>query len=305
MKFKLCFCLIAGLIISGCYTKETVVRLPEAENLHFTESGRLFVSSGVGFFEMKKSEGSYSLEKLNEFDCGFAGITQISHYIYTLCYEIKFQDAKKYLYVLDLNDPNRHLSTIADISEYDLPNGLTSNGKDTLYIANTAYFGSGSIVKVDLSESLQVVDLIHSEWAAQDENVYHPNGIKWLNDGLWFTDLGNIKRIDLSGNATITMAQSFVSRLTVYDDLVPHCDGILAADFVGGQLVYIDSQGEIQYKTGIASFQGASSLLVGRPPLFQSNQIVATERGILLEESSNIGNKVSTATFDFNLNDCR
>ncbi|NVJ58837.1 MAG: hypothetical protein HWE27_00525 [Gammaproteobacteria bacterium] len=305
MRLKIVCGLLAAFLLVGCYTKKVVVRLPEAENLHFTESGRLFVSAGVGFFELVKNDGEFALEKLNDIDCGFAGITQISNFVYTLCYGIENPDANKYLYRMDLNDSDRKLEIIQDISEYDLPNGLTSDGVNTLYIANTAYFGSGAIVKINLSEDLMSVVGVDSRWAAQNHNVYHPNGIKWLNEHLWFTDLGEIKTIDVSNDADSVMAQSFASRFTVFDDLVPHCGGILATDFVGGQLVFIDSNGKIKYKSGIGSFQGASSLLVGREPLFNNHQIVATERGLLLEKNSNIGNKVSTATFDFDLNVCR
>ena len=79
---------------------------------------------------------------------------------------------------------------------------------------------------------------------------------------------------------------------------------MLATDFVAGPLVFFDAKGELKYRTGLATFQGASSLLIGAPPMFDSNQLVATERGLLSEENSSIGNRISTASFNFDLNNC-
>ncbi|WP_196139548.1 hypothetical protein [Aliikangiella sp. G2MR2-5] len=305
MKLRLVTVAFLSLLLNACYIKQEVARLAEAENLFFTDDGRLFVSSGEGFYELLKNavNEEYQLKVISDFECAFAGITQLADTLYTVCSEIKLVNAKKHLLALDLNARDSKLLKIADISELDLPNGLTGDGESTLYLANTAYLGSGSISRITVNQ--KEVNSIEHNWANGNHNVFHPNGIKFVENSLWFSDGGSIKNMLIAEDENATYANQFFNRLTIYDDITPYCNGVLAADFVGGQLVYISREGEVKYKTGFASYQGASSLLVGKPPLFSSYQVVATERGILFDKQSQIGNRISTATFNFDLAQCQ
>ncbi len=301
----LTYLIVLGLL-SACYVKTAVDTVPDAENLHFTLDGRLFISGGSALFELQQQRETLSANNLNGPDCAYTGITQIEHMLFTLCTEVKLVNAKKWLLGFNLSEPDAQLEVIADLSHIALPNGLTSDGQRYLYIANTAYFSQGSIVRITVGEdSLQNIQDIDTQWAGKSQNVSNPNGIQFLDNQLWLTDGGNIKQIAINDDGSPEPARPFFHRNTIFDDLIPYCGGAIVTDYLSGQLFYIDASGNKQYATGFASFQGASSVLIGQPPMFDSNQLVITEKGILLDELSDIGNRLSTASFDFDLNSCQ
>jgi len=297
-------CCTVLFLLNGCYVKNEVSHLPEAENIHITNEGRVFISSGEGFFELTENNNEI---QLRPFDttleaCAFGGITQIHQTLYTVCSEVKLINAKKILFAIDLEQESPILNALVELNDLAVPNGLTSDGESALYLADTAYLGQGSITKITV-DGQRIVNM-DSQWATAEHNVYHPNGMKYLNGSIFFSDLGAIKTLEIDQAGNPQFAQQLHQRFTIYDDIFPFCGGVIATDYVNGQVVLISKSGKIQYKTGFGSFQGASSVAIGKPPHFSSSQLVITERGILFDKNSNIGNRVSTATFDFDLDSC-
>ncbi|WP_144393779.1 hypothetical protein [Pleionea sediminis] len=307
--FRALTCVITLGLLSACYVKEQHVVIPDAENMHFTSDGRLFVSGGSQFFELVAESDGYSAKVIESPKCAFTGITQIRDVLFVICNEKKLINAENALLALNLSSEEGKLEKVASLTGINLPNGMTTDGRNTLYIANTAYFGRGTLVKIEVEQdNPENILSIDKEWASEVENVFHPNGIFYIDNTLWFTDGGSIKRLSLGNEiqeGELGQAELFYHRNTIFDDLTPYCGGVIVTDYLGGRAMYIDEDGEKQYDTGIASFAGASSVLIGRAPLFNSNEAVITEKGILFDESSSIGNRLSTASFKFDLSSCQ
>src|SRR5690606_10496602 len=74
-------------VSSDCGHRDVLLDIPSAENLHFTDDGRLFVSSGVGFYEiLRNDDGSYRTEPAYDGPtCGFTGVASRNGYLYVAC----------------------------------------------------------------------------------------------------------------------------------------------------------------------------------------------------------------------------
>ncbi|MCO7226049.1 hypothetical protein [Pleionea sp. CnH1-48] len=306
MKIKMLLIAAMALVLTSCYVKETVVTFADAENMHFTPEGRLFLSSGKGLFELRKESNEFIPRKISTQNCAFGGITQIGSVIYTVCSEVKLINGAKWLLAYDLANEADGLNIIHTIDGVSLTNGLTSDGESTLYMADTNYFGQGTIVKFSLNgnNKKQVLAQVNN-WAGAEQGISHPNGMQFIDNSILLTDGGAVKRLFLDGMGVISHSETLARKTAIFDDLIPYCGGAVVTDYISGQLFYINSEGDTKFSSGPATFQGASSVLVGQPPMFNSRQLVVTEKGILFEDNSQIGNRVSTATFDFDLATCR
>ena len=135
--------------------------------------------------------------------------------------------------------------------------------------------------------------------------VRNPNGIKWHDDRLYVTDWGQVKTFDLL--EADSKAKVLYSRLTVFDDLLVHCEHLLVTDFFAGTVIAMNFSGQHIYETPPTWMPGASSVLVARAPLFSRPGLLVTERGILLEPDSEIGNQLSffsSEAFQEKIPDC-
>jgi hypothetical protein len=76
-----CFDLDCGVI-------ETVVRIPDAENLLFSAEGRLFVSGGTQVFEIQRDAvGAFQARPLSATECNFTGLAIRAETLYANCFD--------------------------------------------------------------------------------------------------------------------------------------------------------------------------------------------------------------------------
>jgi len=79
----------------------------------------------------------------------------------------------------------------------------------------------------------------------------------------------------------------------VLDDFSCPREGLIVTTFYKGTVFYLSAAGEVKHETPWKSFNGPSSIIQGRSPLFENGDVLVTERGMMLETRSPIGNKVS------------
>jgi hypothetical protein len=108
--------------------------------------------------------------------------------------------------------------------------------------------------------------------------------------------------IPAPGGRTVKNEVLVYQGVTVVDDIQPICGGVAVDDFAGGRLIYmaptgLDSNGLPTYRqgvsSGLASLESPSSVMLGRAPMFTGQDILVTEKGIIGEFTSNIGNKIT------------
>ena len=307
------FCCLS-LALSGCFEKRKVLDISEAENLLFLTDGRLIVTTGSGLFEItQQADGQYRKESVSDYQCVYQGVTQLQDFVFTVCnFETELGNT---LLWADSREENLSFRPFLKLDGMLQPNGLATNGKDTIYIANSPYILQGSIGRLRLDpEQLQKQDFLNADilesivefepkWRHAHHGVYNSNGLRFLNDQLYFTDLGTLKKIGLTDEDKATR---LFSRLTILDDILPYCGGILVTDFFAGQVLFLSEEGDVLHYSPLGKFPGASSLMVGVGSGFTQKQLLVTERGLLLKPNSKIGNQLSVVELENEavLNEC-
>ena len=199
-----------------------------------------------------------------------------------------------------------------------LPNGMASDGKGHLFVADTAYLPMGQIVRLTIS-TFNPDSIARQETVLTPANrVYSPNGMCIYNNSLYFTDFeafvdgitlsASVKKVSLDayGNpgtvkTLFKRAGGFVAPFSLFDDLAVSSRsgriGVGVADFSRGSLVFFEDRNTFvsspAYETDMGYFANPSSVKLGRGPLFSDNDLIVTEKGLLFETFTNYGNKVT------------
>lgn len=307
------------IMLSGCGSEsQTVVEgVPDAENLLFTEDGRLFVSGGKNVFEIvKKPDGSFI--KLDTFhgDCTVEGIIIRDNYLYGVCNNLGSSDfLKSFLIggeIVPMNSaitdsstdgvhPTMTLSSISPLADVQIANGMEVDNEGNLYFSDS---GDSRILKIVLSDPTTVADL--QVWAENFE--YFANGIKWVGDRLYTTAMksgtitalfGYIERQPDGSGGNFTPI--YERKSTVLDDFLPTKDGFLLTDYLKGTLVYLQ-EGKVIAETPKDTFYSPTAVIIGQPPMFNNDVVLVTEKGIIFEQNSMQGNKLGLYQLPWNLN---
>jgi len=293
--------LFIALGMTGCIEKTTLVSIPEAENSLFTATGRLFVTGGESIYEITKDDnGVCTAHKLYPGTYNFLGIGQHGDYIYvnrTSPGAGFLFNPESHLVIANLNDilmsgeENESNGVFTEIrlnSVQGPVNGMAIDSHGCIYIADM--FG-GRI----LSAFIQTGDptMVSEFFPWLEEGVASPNGIAVSDATLYFTDGNAVKKVGIQEDGSPGAVEIIAEDLGVLDDLAPFRDGVLVTVFNRGMLLYITDDGIVMNQTPWKSFSGPSSVIPGRAPMFQAQDIIVTERGILLDTRSSIGNKVS------------
>lgn len=288
------------LLLAACTPKQPVLDLPDAENLHFTPDGRL-IASGKGIYEIVLRNGRYEALPLYAGDCAFAGIAQRGNWLYSVCATGPLWASKRYLLAAEVQPGITPQFQIIKQIDLVIPNGMAFDRNGVLLLADENFLGGGKVVRVHIADGATPQVTRIDDWLDYRHGVFYPNGIRVVGDQLFLTDTGNVKIIRFDDNGTILANRTLFSRNTIFDDLLPACGGAAVADYINGTVLYIDRDGNKRYESSAQSFPGASSLQIGRPPLFTGYQLLVTEKGMLLETDSRIGDKLSTIRADFDL----
>jgi hypothetical protein len=249
----------------------------EAENLFFTDDGRLFVSGGEDIYEFERTpDGRFTKTDHFDEDCRVEGIIQSGQYLYGVCTRNNDLTLSAFLIAGELSaQPVFH--TIAPLDAASGPNGMTVDPEGRIYITNSL---TQQIVRVTLASPLEVGRT--EIWA---NGLSLVNGIKYLDDAMYVTVLdltliSRLLRIPLLSDGSAGRPERLYERaFTVLDDILAFERGFIITDFVNGTLIFWDEQRGAYAETPTQTFYGPTSLAQGRPPMFSEGQLVVAEKG--------------------------
>ena len=220
----------------------------------------------------------------------------------------------KKLLVADLNNEDIEFKELCTLEEMFIPNGIAADSKGRLYIADETMVPGGKILRITINNGIAEKEV----WMDQTNGAVSPNGIVIKNDILYFTDLNLskalsagslVKRVDInrfdanrSGALTVLYKRSggLMAPFSLFDDLttatIQGKFGVIVTDYNLGSLLFIEdkkSYGKLQYETDKGMFASPSSVIRGKGPDFSDNQLLVTEKGLLMiDPYSDYGNKL-------------
>ncbi|HOO71983.1 MAG TPA: hypothetical protein PK926_09495 [Spirochaetota bacterium] len=308
----------------------TVVdNIPDAENAFFTDTGRLFVTGGNSLFEI--IDGYSAVRVLHDAYGIFGGIAQSGKWLYViyhrvnlslgsidLCSAIKSGNysvlfgtlsdglMKKSLYRADLSaasDPEDLV--FEEVHEFEnmfLPNGLAADSEGSLYVTDYTILPCGQIVKLVISDDETPV-ITQETWLSYKTGACAPNGIVIRDDVVYYTDFlvtgykqARVKKVAIENGAAAGKPEIIYSAFGMFDDLdvsTYRGDPVVAiANYMGNSIILFNETTEEASKLGYGKFICPSSVHFGSGDLFDSNELIVTEKGIMYETYSSIGNKV-------------
>jgi len=304
---------------------EFPVRMGNAENVCFTDTGRTFIT-GDNVAELT-ADGPVKLMPGNYGT--FAGIAQAGPWLYVVCSvnreTIQPLDLED---LLSASDIIQKLSILTDslmdkkILRADLrsggpdqlvftavhqltgmliANGMAADSRGNLYIADETFLPLGKIVKVTVSED-PVPVTSQETWLSSADGIYSPNGMCIRDDVLYFTDFdiyasntAQVKKVSII-NGNPGTVELVYSRPGLFDDL----DAVIykgkptvaVASFFGGNIHIIDEESGTVTKAGGGTLQCPSSVHFGRGGWVREDELIVTEVGMLYEPYSSYGNRV-------------
>lgn len=300
----------AALLLGACKSETTLVvdGIPDAENQFFTDDGRLFVSGGENVFEIvRRADGSYDKLDTVHDACLVEGVTHVGNHIYAVC-SVTALPAYGEAYLLageittpiptesDISASQVHpyitLQRIGTLQKLSIPNGLEAGADGSLYVS---YSATGDIARIKLATPLQV-DSIET-WSSH--RVAFVNGLEWGGDDLYFTgfkDTGATAifgRMHRNDDGTAGPPQIlFERRNTVLDDITYYKGGLLITDYLNGSILFWQQNEPVQ-ETAQQIFFAPTSIAIGRPPLFDNDLLLVTEKGIIFKNDTNGGDRLS------------
>jgi hypothetical protein len=279
----------------SCGELTPLLEIPDAENLLFTDSGRLFVSGGENVYEIHRGEGgALQAEPLSATPCNFTGLAIRADTLYAGCFDGQLYAA-----------PLSAVTTLAAITALGIaaPNGMAVGPDDALYIVNgplaTTALPDPRILRVAFAETDPLRISAIDTWL--DQGLLTPNGLQAHDGAFYLTDnslpeVAVVRRIPWTaeGPGTVTTVAQF---LGVPDDLslMPTDEGVflLVPDFALGGLRLFAPDGTLLGALPPLSLRFPSQARRGQPPLFSSDDILITEKGVLGDTVSPIGNRLT------------
>ena len=167
---------------------------------------------------------------------------------------------------------------------FQLPNGMCVDDDGYLYITDES---AGRIMRFHIVENAptQIEDLV--VWI--DEGAEAPNGIAIKGDTLYFTEClkGQVKKVSIQGDGSPGDISVLYTRscFSIFDDLAVFGQGVMVASCGEGKVIYIsdgddeERRGTVLYETRPQTFLIATSVSVGRSPMFEPGDLIVTEGG--------------------------
>lgn len=298
MNHKVIIILVSLLfIMTACSAKKDIIikKLPDAENMAFSDDGRLFVTGGKSIYEVvRKSDGSYDKVSLYEGDAQFLGVVVSHGYIYANTMRGGLFGKKKNYIMGGRLDTKPVLKELYYLEDSSLLNGMAVDSAGRLYLCAM----EGCIYQVIFSESNPLE--VTAVGKLVDKNLEAANGIKIKDNEIYITDNNfttlhcNLRKITIDKSGNFIEMKTLVHKFGIFDDLVLYNEGILVTNFSGGALSYYDYNGKLLMEGGCADLSCPSSVVPVIGNLFPSGngKLLVTEKGMLMEMNSPFGNKL-------------
>lgn len=280
-----------------CGSKQRLVDIPGAENLFFSDDGRLFVTGNENIYEVLKVDGTLRAEARSAGSTGGSGFGGMAQRGDTL-YVTMFDDGGLWAARLD-EQPEFSLIHPLGLA---MPNGMSDGPDGELYVVNgplePGLPPDPKVVRLQFSsaDAMQVVD--QQDWLALPG--YQPNGVARRERSLYITasrllppSLGVLLRVDVDEGGDPSEVHELLEFTSIPDDLSVAGDVLLLSFFSDGAIAVVSLQGELISRSASQSFDSPSQLRVGRPPLFSSREIVVTEKGLLVPNGLPYGSALS------------
>ncbi|WP_020405963.1 hypothetical protein [Hahella ganghwensis] len=340
MSTKYCVALLtSATLLSGCIEKEHIVDVPDAENLMFASNGDLLVTGGNGVFQVTREtdqngNSSYSKRSLfPDFSCTFTGLTQHKNWVFTACEKRTwFVFKNNYLFAANLDEPDYRFRVISPSSNdpmdsLSIPNGMAFTPKGDLLIADTNFFATSGIARVnlDFSGDTPRIRSFTKNWIGPNHGLSSANGLKIAGQYLYVSDGQKVKRFaidgndnvpiyvnDRDGNQVLNETVMWEAPRAIVDDIQTYCGGVALTNFISGRIHYVASYtrpdtGEetfpVIYSSPTFGFESPTSLAFGNGPWFNGEDILVTEKGMLFDLHSSFGNQLSRVSLGIDLND--
>lgn len=274
-----------------CATRTVLATIPDAENILFATDGRLFVSGGTNVYEIRRNGSDYSATPLFEGSANFTGLAIRAGTLYANSFDGQ-------LYAAALSAAPQ-LAPIHDLG-LAAPNGLVDGPDGELYLVNgplaTNALPDPKIVRVRLNpaDPLEVIEQV--DWYTG--TLLGPNGLQRQDRRLYVSNtglggLGEIQAVDIAADGSAVGAGTVARFDHIPDDFSLAGDHFLVSWFADGQVALLGPDGAERQSTGLQGLSFPSQVRVGRPPLFAPDEILVTEKGLIGDNDSAIGNVLS------------
>ena len=278
---------------SQCGEVIELVGIPDAENIHFTTEGRLFVTGGSNAYEVvQDSDESFQAIPLTEAGCNFTGMAQKGNTMYFVCGDGQ-------LFAASLDDIS-NLQVIFQMQGMCIANGTALGPDGHLYVVDeplnpACIVLDPKIVRLNINadDSLQIDS--QETWLGSSglgllalgvgNDLRFPNGLAVQGSRFYSTDGGTVFYVDLLADGSAGEVTPIYFAPTAHDDLSLAGDSLLVTDFFGGRIFQLSLDGELLQQTNLLTFDSPSAVQQARPPMFRSDDILVTEKGILAEQN--------------------
>lgn len=281
-------------VASACGEKTQLLDIPSAENTLFTPNGRLFVTGSDSVYEITKDSGGWHATSLATTKANFTGLAQRGDVVYAAAFDGN-------LYAARISDNPPAFKSIHALG-MSSANGMTTGADGSLYIVNGplgASIPAPKIVRLRFAanDPMNVTEQV--DWLTS--NLYFPNGLQRRGNTLLVSDsdvlnvaIGAIKSIEIKADGSAGTPQLIGNFPSLPDDLGLAGSSVLAAFYSNGQIGLIDANGTLVSQTDLLSFENPSSVKLGQPPMFAADDLVVTEKGlIVLPPTPGYGSKLS------------
>jgi hypothetical protein len=149
-------------------------------------------------------------------------------------------------------------------------------------------------LRLDPNDPFRVVE--QSDWFSAD--LQGPNGVQRSGRTLYvsntgFGGLAEIRTVEIGADGAAGESRQLLSFIGLPDDFSLVGEHLLVANFLSGQIMLYSPSGELLASTGELGFSSPSQVRLAQPPLFAASDILVTEKGVLGDNTSPIGNVLS------------
>lgn len=286
-------------LLTACGDVTPITTVPDAENSLITSEGRLFVSGSFNLYEITKNEdGIFENHRLVEDDYYFMGLDEYKGSLYALRTGKGLNAMLKPEPALVIGDlsainpsdearPSEDIFTEIPLPDMAMPNGLTIDSQGHIFISDTM---GGKIVRFDISEDDPTN--VDGPYDCGLTGLMAPNGLVVDGSYLYITDVGSVKKAEILKGGSLGPMKTLFSGRVYLDDLTVFQGTLVVCDYMSGTIFQLSAQGKILRETKLETFAFPSSVNIAHGPMFETGDIVVTEKGVLYEPNTSFGNRV-------------